>query len=216
MTPHTDSAALRCGTAVTVIAIAAMTASPAWAQGAAGTPVDPSNTATSGQDPAVATVDPATAAAAEAAVGTPNEIIVTGTRIRGITNANNPSPISVTTKEQIDETRAVAVEDVLQRMVGVDANSVGNASNNGGIGLSQVSLRDLGAQRSLVLVDGTRLIPSTGTVADTNTIPVTMVERIDVLRDGASSVYGADAIGGVVNIITKRKADGFHIEAGGG
>ncbi|WP_309662803.1 TonB-dependent receptor domain-containing protein, partial [Sphingomonas sp.] len=84
------------------------------------------------------------------------------------------------------------------------------------IGISNVSLRDLGPQRALVLVDGTRLIPSVGTVPDTNTIPLTMVERVDVLRDGASSVYGADAIGGVVNIITKRKADGFHLEAGGG
>ena len=191
--------ALRCGTAITALAIAAMTATAASAQGT----------------PAATTVDP-NAPAAAPTTDSGSDIIVTGTRISGVTNANNPSPISVTTKEQIDETRATAVEDVLQRMVGVDGNAIGNASNNGGIGLSQVSLRDLGAQRALVLVDGTRLIPSTGTVPDTNSIPLNMVERVDVLRDGASSVYGADAIGGVVNIITKRKADGFHFDAGGG
>ena len=188
----------------------------------------PSSDATATQPPAPNTgsalgADPAnsqpTAAAPAltpaAVVDDPSTIIVTGTRISGVTNANNPSPISVATAEQIQLTKATSIEDVLQKMTGPDSNGLSNTSNNGGIGTSNVSLRNLGAARTLVLIDGTRLIPSGGNV-DINAIPIAMVERIDVLRDGASSVYGADAIGGVVNIITKQHANGFHIDGGAG
>ena len=120
----------------------------------------------------------------------------------------------MTTAAQIQETKATSVEEVLQKMTGPDANAISNQSNNGGVGISNISLRDLGPQRALVLVDGTRLIPN-GSVPDINAIPISMIERIDVLRDSASSVYGADAIGGVVNIVLKHKSDGFHFEAGG-
>jgi len=212
-------AALRCGSALTVIAIAALTASAAQAQGAsaattAAAPASGTAPATNPQadvNTAAAVSQPALQPSA-AAVG--NEIVVTGTRIAGVTNATNPSPISVTTAAQIQQTKSVTVEQVLQRMIGPDANAISNQSNNGGVGISNISLRDLGPQRALVLVDGTRLIPNGG-VPDINQIPIAMIERIDVLRDSASSVYGADAIGGVVNIILKHKADGFHIEGGG-
>jgi len=214
---------LRCGTAFTAIAVAALSATPALAQAnsaattaappAAGNP--PSTNPQSDVNTAAAVNQPALQPAAEAGGG---EIVVTGTRIVGVTNANNPSPISVATAAQIAETKSNNVEQVLQRMIGPDANALGNQANNGGVGSSNVSLRDLGAQRTLVLVDGTRLIPSSSlsSIPDINTIPISMVERIDVLRDSASSVYGADAIGGVVNIILKHKQDGFHIEGGVG
>lgn len=145
-----------------------------------------------------------------------NVIVVTGTRILGVTNATSASPLSVSTSEQIEMTKSGSVEDVLARMVGPDSQGLTSASNNGGDGFSYVSLRNLGASRTLVLLDGTRLIPTgaTNNLVDLNMIPVGMIERVEVLRDGASSVYGADAIGGVVNIITKKNAHGFTFDAG--
>ena len=179
----------------------------------ASQPAAPTSGATLGADPANS--QPTAVAPPAPAENEPTDIIVTGTRISGVTNANNPSPISVATAAQIQLTKSTTVEEVLQKMIGPDANALSNASNNGGYGLSEISLRDLGPARTLVLVDGQRLIPN-GSVPDINAIPISMIERIDVLRDGASSVYGADAIGGVVNLILKHKADGFHIDAGGG
>ena len=94
-----------------------------------------------------------------------------------------------------------------------------NASNNGGVGNSEVGLRGLGPTRTLVLIDGQRLIPifsGAASVPDLNSVPLAMVDRIEVLRDGASSIYGADAVGGVINIITKKHADGMTIDGFGG
>jgi outer membrane receptor for ferrienterochelin and colicin len=79
-----------------------------------------------------------------------------------------------------------------------------SAQGHGGGGSSSVALRDLGQARTLILIDGQRLIPVFGvtqTIPDLNSVPIGMVERIEVLRDGASSIYGAEAIAGVVNII---------------
>ncbi|HEY2662196.1 MAG TPA: TonB-dependent receptor [Caulobacteraceae bacterium] len=156
-------------------------------------------------------------APAPAAAQATAEIVVTGTRIKGAANATSPSPISVTTSAQIALTKADTIEEVLQHMTGADfTGGLSNASNNGGVGLSEISLRNLGPTRALVLIDGQRLIPiSSGSASatDLNSVPISMVDRIDVLRDGASSIYGADAIGGVVNIITKKNADGMTADA---
>ena len=146
------------------------------------------------------------------------EVTVTGSRIQGITNANSPSPISVTTAEDILKTGATNIEDVLSRMIGPDFGNggVSSASNNGGIGLSVVGLRNLGPPRTLILIDGQRLIGTysgTTEVVDLSAVPLAMVDRIEVLRDGASSIYGADAIGGVINIITKKHAEGATFDA---
>jgi len=146
------------------------------------------------------------------------EVVVTGSRIRGITNADSPSPISVFTSEEIALTKATNLEDILGKMTGVTLGST-LASNNGGGGASQVSLRDLGQARTLILIDGQRLIPVFGVtqaIPDLNSVPISMVERIEVLRGGASSIYGADAIGGVVNIITKKHYEGIDLDVGYG
>jgi iron complex outermembrane receptor protein len=146
------------------------------------------------------------------------EVVVTGSRIRGITNAESASPISVATAEEIALTKATNLEDVLARMTGVTLGAT-MASNNGGAGVSTVALRDIGSQRTLILIDGQRLIPifyGSTSSTDLNMVPVAMIERIEVLRDGASSIYGADAIGGVVNIITKKKSDGVTFDLGFG
>jgi len=143
------------------------------------------------------------------------EVVITGSRIKG--NTESPSPISVSTQAEIQLTKAQSVEDVLSRMTGPDFSNGGlsSASNNGGVGLSEVGLRGLGPTRTLVLIDGQRLIPvfsGATSVPDLNSVPLAMVDRIEVLRDGASSIYGADAVGGVINIITKKHAEGLFVD----
>ena len=149
-------------------------------------------------------------------------VTVTGSRIP-TTNATNPSPISVKTDAEIKMTAAFSLEDVLRTMIGPDqTNGSGNNSINGGVGVSEIGLRNLGPARTLVLVDGERLVPvftnfvGAASLADLNSVPLAMVDRIEVLRDGASSIYGADAIGGVVNIITKKDFEGFQVDLHGG
>jgi iron complex outermembrane receptor protein len=161
---------------------------------------------------AIAAWAPAMADTAPTEMAAVEEVVVTGSRIQGVTNENNPSPISVATADQIAMTASTNVEDILARMIGPDFTSgITNASNNGGDGLSVVGLRNLGPARTLILVDGQRLISTysgTTEVTDLSSVPVSMIERVEVLRDGASSIYGADAIGGVINIITKRHGEG--------
>ena len=149
-------------------------------------------------------------------------VVVTGSRIPQ-TNATSPSPVSVKTDAEIRMTSAFSLEDVLRTMVGPDqTNGSGNNSSNGGVGVSEIGLRNLGPARTLVLVDNERLVPvftnfvGAASLADLNSVPLAMVDRIEVLRDGASSIYGADAIGGVVNIITKKDFEGFQIDLHGG
>ncbi len=141
------------------------------------------------------------------------EVVVTGSRIAGVNNLTSPSAIAVASHEDIVLSKADTVEDVLDRIPSVDfTGGISQTSNNGGGGVSIVSLRELGPQRTLVLIDGQRLIPEGGS-PDLNTVPLNMVDHIDVLKDGASSIYGADAIGGVINIITKRHAEGVTLDA---
>jgi len=148
-------------------------------------------------------------------------VVVTGSRIPS-TNVTSVSPLSVATSAQIQQTSAFSLEDVLTKLTGPD-NTGGTAktTNNGGAGYSNIGLRNLGPSRTLILVDGQRLIPAsssgfTSATPDLNTVPISMVDRVEVLRDGASSVYGADAIGGVINIITKKDFEGLRFDGFGG
>jgi len=145
--------------------------------------------------------------------GGPEEITVTGSRIKN-SDAAAANPISVLSTADIEATKASSIEDLFQHTIGVDFNGGSQATNNnGGGGTSNIGMRNLGPQRTLILIDGQRLIPYNGGSPDLNAIPMAMVERIEVLRDGASSIYGADAIGGVVNIITKKNADGMTFDS---
>src|ERR1700744_6198996 len=143
-------------------------------------------------------------------------VVVTGSRIP-VLNATSPSPISTASAAQIQLTSAFNAEDVLTKLVGPDTTGgISNASNNGANGLSEIGLRNLGPTRTLILIDGQRLVPifsSSISVPDLNSIPVSMIDHIEVLKDGASSIYGADAIGGVVNIITKKDFEGFQLDS---
>ena len=150
---------------------------------------------------------------------TPETVVVTGSRIP-VLNATSASPISTASAEQIQLTSAFNAEDVLTKLVGPDTTGgISNASNNGANGLSELGLRNLGPTRTLVLIDGQRLVPifsSSISVPDLNSIPISMIDRVEVLRDGASSIYGADAIGGVINFITKKDFQGLQIDANAG
>ena len=143
-------------------------------------------------------------------------VVVTGSRIP-VLNATSASPISTASAAQIQLTSAFNAEDVLSKLVGPDTTGgISNASNNGANGLSEVGLRNLGPTRTLVLIDGQRLVPifsSSISVPDLNSIPISMIDRVEVLRDGASSIYGADAIGGVINFITKKDFEGMQFDA---
>ncbi|HYV28755.1 MAG TPA: TonB-dependent receptor plug domain-containing protein, partial [Candidatus Eisenbacteria bacterium] len=145
-------------------------------------------------------------------------VVVTGSRIPQ-SNLTSTAPLSVRSAAQIEMTAAYSVEDVLRTMTGTDLLGLSNNANNGGVGLSTASLHGLGTSRTLVLIDGQRLVPvfvGSVSVPDLNSVPVSLVDHIEVLRDGASSVYGADAIGGVINIITKKDFAGLQFNADAG
>jgi iron complex outermembrane receptor protein len=143
-------------------------------------------------------------------------INVTGSHIQRV-DLETASPVTVITHEQIVQSGHVSLENLLQE-IGASAGPAGNATNaywtSNGYGSAQVNLRGLGIKRTLVLLNGKRAVNGgTGANAsvDLNMIPVGMIERIDVLKDGASAIYGADAIAGVINIITKRSQEGVSV-----
>ena len=143
--------------------------------------------------------------------GTP--IIVTGTRIRQ-PNLESASPVTVVTAAEVTQTGTTRVEDLVNSLPQVFAAQGSNVSN-GATGAATVNLRGLGSERTLVLVNGRRLLPGdpSTSAADLNAIPAAMIERIDVLTGGASSVYGADAVSGVVNFVMDTDFEGFKIDA---
>ena len=148
------------------------------------------------------------------------QVIVTGSHIRK-DEYTSASPIQVITREQSVLAGLATTTETLQ---GSTVSGGGNQINNyfggfvtdGGPGANTLSLRGLGAVRTLVLLNGRRLAPAgtRGSVgsADLNVLPSAMVERIEILKDGASSIYGSDAVAGVVNIITRKGVNDFTIE----
>src|SRR3954452_2350675 len=156
----------------------------------------------------------------------PQEVVVTGSRIYQ-TEAQREQPLSTISTEAIEKTGLADVGSLLQQLTtgGQALNTKFNSSGNfgyppdgGGIGAgsAQVSLRNLDSKRVLVLVDGIRWVNESSASgvsgsADLNTIPVAMIDHMEVLEDGASAIYGSDAIAGVVNIITKKKFEGVEV-----
>lgn len=124
-----------------------------------------------------------------------------------------PSPVDVYHEDTLTQVAATDVSDLLRKtsVVFMGSGNVGQELNNGGTGESSIAIRNL---PTLVLMNGRRLANSSfsaGAAVDLNTIPVSMIERIEVLKDGASVIYGADAIGGVVNIILKKNYHGAEV-----
>ncbi|MGN6057919.1 MAG: TonB-dependent receptor [Sphingomicrobium sp.] len=200
---------LRCGVAIAAVAIG----TSAQAQST----VPPPDTQ---QAPATTTVSRQDVAQ--------QEIVVTGTRIR-----RNPldldAPRVFVDQSDIQKTGLNSINDVLQRLPSSggglnskfnNSGNLGNPPDGGGVGAgaAEIDLRYLGSRRTLVLVDGLRFVNAAsasgvpGSV-DLNSIPDAMIDRVEVLQDGASAIYGSDAIAGVVNIITKKRQRGFILNA---
>ncbi len=148
-------------------------------------------------------------------------VVVTGSLIRRV-DAETASPVTIIDRHNITSSGKPTLGDVLQQLPSIagDATNPQNNSNGGGVasptteggdGASRVSLRGLGTGRTLVLIDGQRMLN-----ADLNLIPQAMVQRIDVLAEGASTTYGSDAVGGVVNILLRHDFDGAEISVNDG
>ena len=166
-------------------------------------------------------------AQSDAGLSASEEIIVTGSRIRR-DPLNEIAPVMTLGGDEIDQTGVTNLGMALQQLpiTGSAVNSKFNVPGNSGFpqdgsgigaGATQLSLRNIGSKRTLILVDGKRWVngasasgvPST---VDLNTIPANMIQKIEILQDGASAVYGSDAIGGVVNVITNAGFDGVQFD----
>lgn len=137
-----------------------------------------------------------------------DSVVVTGSRLRRV-DTETANPVITVSQEQIAATGKATVGDLLQELPSIAGNATNPYTNNGGgTGASAISLRGLGDKRTLVLVNGIRLAYN-----DVNAIPASMIERIEVLSNGASAVYGSDAIGGVVNFILRSQFDGVQFSS---
>ena len=169
--------------------------------------------------PGVSVAQEATSTEEQAA--TIEEVVVVGSRIRR-DNYNAPSPTLSMSREEATLQGFASTTEALQSTAITGGtsqinNAYGGYVTNGGPGANTIGLRGMGPSRTLVLLNGRRVSPagSRGSVgaADLNVLPTAMIDRVEVLRDGASSVYGSDAVAGVVNIQTRRHMDGLVFEA---
>ncbi len=153
-----------------------------------------------------------------AASGQIQEVVVTGSRLMQAPNDVSISPITTVTQQDIQQTGLIRTEDILNNLPQV---AVEQASGNSisSVGVATVSLRGLGSQRTLALIDGRRMNPGgaggvpggNASAADINQIPSELIERVDVLTGGASAVYGADAVAGVVNFVMNTHFEGVQV-----
>jgi len=182
--------------------------------------------ATAAMHPSVANAQAAPAATAENAPVL-TEVVVTGSRIAS-PNLDAISPVTAVSSEEIKSAGVTRIEDLLNSLPQVVADQ-GSGLSMGTTGVATINLRGLGPQRTLVLINGRRLMggdpgagaPATtnlgyGSAADVNQVPVALIERVDVLTGGASSTYGADAVAGVVNFVMNDHFEGVRIDANAG
>lgn len=140
------------------------------------------------------------------------DVIVTGSRIAR-PDLTTASPVNVVGQAEIQFRQPASADDLLRSLPAVRPN-LGRGVNNGSDGSSSIDLRGIGTNRTLVLLDGRRIVPfGLDNVVDTNVIPIALLERVDVVTGGASTVYGADAVAGVVNFITRRNFSGAEAQA---
>lgn len=152
-----------------------------------------------------------TPAAEDAAADEEEAIVVTGSRISN-PNIELSSPVNVIGKDEIDYRQPASIEELLRTLPGA-IPGIGSAVNNGTGGTATFNLRGLGTNRNLVLLDGRRVVPSgTGGVTDLNVIPIALIQRVEVLTGGASTIYGADAIAGVANFVIRNDFEGFQLD----
>ena len=158
---------------------------------------------------------PPAQAEAQANAAPLQEVVVTGSRLMN-PNSTSISPITTVSATDIQATGLTRVEDILNNLPMVFAGE-NTTTSNGADGTATIDLRNLGNQRTLVLVDGLRLGPGAGdgrNFSDINEIPASLISSVQILTGGASSVYGADAVAGVVNFILNTHFEGVKIDAG--
>jgi len=174
--------------------------------------------------PTAAFAQDAAPAAAPAPADDTTTVIVTGSMLRK-KNLTSISPLTVLTAGDLEKRGVTTVDNVAQRLPGNNGGTMTNnwsANGNFAAGASAISLRGLTSNSTLVLVDGMRMAyypladDATRNFVDLNTIPDAVIDHVDVLQDGASATYGADAIAGVVNVITKKTFNGFTGKVYGG
>ncbi|HEX8666952.1 MAG TPA: TonB-dependent receptor [Allosphingosinicella sp.] len=182
-------------------------AAPAYAQDA--------EDQTQPQTGPVEAADPNTSADANPDAGDDGDIVITGSRIPQ-PNLTSVSPVTVVNSQDIKLQGVTRTEDIINSLPQAFADQGGNLAN-GATGTATVNLRGLGSQRTLVLINGRRLVPgdpnSTQVSPDINFIPAAIIDRVDVLTGGASSVYGSDAVAGVVNFIMDTDFEGVRVDA---
>lgn len=138
---------------------------------------------------------------------------ITGSRLRQ-NYTNGFAPVEILSGSELRLSGAQSLSDLLKFIPVISGNSTSTAVSNGGDGTATVTLRGLPASNTLVLLNGTRIASNGfgGDAVDINTIPVAAIDRIEILKDGASAIYGSDAIAGVVNIILRKYYDGARLE----
>lgn len=140
-----------------------------------------------------------------------SDIVVTGTRVRD-PNLKSSSPVTAVTNQALLLSGSPTVDRLLNNLPQIAPSQ--NATSNRGDGIVSVDLRKLGPSRTLVLVNGRRMVPSSGLgIVDLNSIPSALLERVEVVTGGASAVYGSDALAGVVNFILDKKYEGLGLRA---
>ena len=200
-----------------LVGVAAL-ATPAYAQDAAQPappPSDapPTDVQANPSGPVEAQPTPSTSAQGAPVQGG-NDIIVTGTRIPQ-PNLTSAAPVTVLSNQDVKLTGTTRVEDLLNQLPSA-ASSQSSGLSNSATGTAEVDLRYLGSKRTLTLVNGRRLTPGDPNgitqAADINIIPASLIKRVEVLTGGASSVYGADAVAGVVNFIMDTNFTGIRFD----
>ena len=139
---------------------------------------------------------------------------VTGSRIRNPGYAH-PTPVDLIERDEIELSGKQSLSELLRYVPAVSGNSTSTLVTNGGDGSATVTLRGLPASNTLVLLNGRRINPDAfrGEAVNLNTLPLELVERVEILKDGASAVYGSDAVAGVVNVVTRECVDGVRVNA---
>ena len=162
----------------------------------------------------------ATAPAPEPAAGSSDELVVTGSRIKR-TSFATPSAVEVVDRKALGASGAQRMGDVVKNMDINSGSEFNTDVSTAAGGTTSFNLRGLGLSSTLVLLNGRRLVQTAtassdgSNFVDINTIPVSAIERIEILKGGASAIYGSDAVAGVVNIITRKKMNGFEAQVGG-
>jgi outer membrane receptor protein involved in Fe transport len=173
-----------------------------------------------GPAPAPSEVAPGPAVEAEAAVPASQEMVVTGSRLKQVSAFSPASPVQVMDRKELEASGATNVADVVTYLTVAQGSGFQGAGSQS-YGSVSINLRGLGEGATLVLLNGRRL-PLSGAYnpkgqqfSDLSTIPLVAVERVEILRGGASAIYGSDAVAGVINIITRKNFDGARVELDG-